>query len=78
MAGARRGYVPVMTGKHRKTSFWPHRSPARTGGPARHAAPRGEDGRDRDEPAPEDLPPAHAPVVPGTHVDGTEAPHHRA
>ncbi|WUD75481.1 hypothetical protein OG937_29235 [Streptomyces sp. NBC_00510] len=66
-----------MTGKHRKTSLWPHRSEVRTGGPARHAASAGEDDGRR-EPVPEDLPPAHAPVVPGTHVDGTEAPHHRA
>ncbi|MEU1536946.1 hypothetical protein ABZ461_02240 [Actinacidiphila glaucinigra] len=66
-----------MTGKHRKTSLWPHRSQVRTGGPARHAAPQGDEdpGRER---VPEDLPRAHAPVVPGTHVDGTEAPHHRA
>ncbi|WP_406264609.1 hypothetical protein OH779_15280 [Actinacidiphila glaucinigra] len=66
-----------MTGKHRKTSLWPHRSQVRTGGPARHAAPHGDaaPGRER---VPEDLPRAHAPVVPGTHVDGTEAPHHRA
>ncbi|MDX3215428.1 hypothetical protein PV318_07820 [Streptomyces sp. ME02-6991-2B] len=66
-----------MTGKHRKTSLWPHRSRARTGGPARHAARRGEEVRGR-ESAIGDFPPTHAPVVPGTHVDGTEAPHHRA
>ncbi|MEU1618051.1 hypothetical protein ABZ479_12220 [Streptomyces sp. NPDC005722] len=66
-----------MTGKHRKASLWPHRSRVRTGGPARHAAPHGEDARGHRS-VPDELPPAHAPVVPGTHVDGTEAPHHRA
>lgn len=64
-----------MSGKHRKTSLWPHRAPGRTGGPARHAARQDDEHREQ---IPEDLPPAHAPVVPGTHVDGTEAPHHRA
>lgn len=60
-----------MTGKHRKASLWPHRHPERHEEHTRHAATR-------EGPPLDTGPGGPPPLVPGTHVDGSQAPHHRA
>ncbi|MFJ5215971.1 hypothetical protein ACIP98_14735 [Streptomyces sp. NPDC088354] len=67
-----------MTGKHRKTSLWPHRHPERHEEHTRHAATPTAAASTRAGAAGDAGPACPPPLVPGTHVDGSQAPHHRA